>query len=136
MQMTGMVLAIALALVLAGAARVPAHALVLVIGVLLAVALPAAGLVARVVERRRGTCTVAGAVFAAALFLPWTTLGVDVLLGSDHAVPVISAIAVAYPIGEGIGRLACISFGCCYGRRVDDCGPWVRTLRPRAPQWS
>ncbi len=128
MQMTGMVLAIALALVLAGAARVPAHALVLVIGVLLAVALPAAGLVARVVERRRGTYTVAGAVFAAALFLPWTTLGVDVLLGSDHAVPVISAIAVAYPIGEGIGRLACISFGCCYGRRVDDCGPWVRTL--------
>jgi prolipoprotein diacylglyceryltransferase len=128
MQMTGMVLAIALALVLAGAARVPTHVLVLVIGVMLAVALPAAGLVARLVERRRGTFTVGGAVFAAALCLPWTTLALDVAFGSDHSVPIISALAVAYPLGEGIGRLACISFGCCYGRRLDDCGPWLRTL--------
>ena len=128
MQMAGMVIAVALALVLAGAARVPVQVLSLVIGVMLAVALPAAGLVARVVERRRGTYTVAGAVFAAALFLPWTTLGLDMLLGTDHAVTVISAIAVAYPLGEGIGRLACISFGCCYGRRLDDCGPGLRAL--------
>jgi prolipoprotein diacylglyceryltransferase len=128
MQMTGMVLAIALALVLATAAHVPTHTLVLVIGVMLAVALPAAGLVARLVERRRGTFTVGGAVFAAALFLPWTTLALDALSGSDHAVPIISAIAVAYPLGEGIGRLACISFGCCYGRRLDDCGPGLRAL--------
>jgi prolipoprotein diacylglyceryltransferase len=127
-QMTGMVLAIALALVLAGAARVPTHVLVLVIGVMLAVALPAAGLVARLVERRRGTFTMGGAVFAAALFLPWTTLALDVAFGSDHAVPIISALAVAYPLGEGIGRLACISFGCCYGRRMDDCGPWLHAL--------
>jgi prolipoprotein diacylglyceryltransferase len=128
MQMTGMVLAIALALVLATAARVPTHMLVLVIGVMLAVALPAAGLVARLVERRRGTFTVGGAVFAAALFLPWTVLALDILFGSDHAVPIISAIAVAYPLGEGIGRLACISFGCCYGRRLDHCGPRLRAL--------
>jgi prolipoprotein diacylglyceryltransferase len=128
MQMTGMVLAIALALVLATAAHVPTHTLVLVIGVMLAVALPAAGLVARLVERRRGTFTVGGAVFAAALFLPWTTLALDALSGSDHAVPIISAIAVAYPLGEGIGRLACISFGCCYGRRLDDCGAGLRAL--------
>jgi prolipoprotein diacylglyceryltransferase len=128
MQMTGMVLAIALALVLATAASVPTQTLVLVIGVMLAVALPAAGLVARLVERRRGTFTVGGAVFAAALFLPWTTLALDALSGSDHAVPIISALAVAYPLGEGIGRLACISFGCCYGRRLDDCGPGLQAL--------
>jgi prolipoprotein diacylglyceryltransferase len=128
MQMTGMVLAIALALVLATAAGVPTHTLVLVLGVMLSVALPAAGLVARLVERRRGTFTVGGAVFAAALFLPWTTLALDAHSGSDHAVPIISAIAVAYPLGEGIGRLACISFGCCYGRRLDDCGPVLRAL--------
>jgi prolipoprotein diacylglyceryltransferase len=71
---------------------------------------------------------VGGAVFAAALFLPWTTLALDALSGSDHAVPIISAIAVAYPLGEGIGRLACISFGCCYGRRLDDCGAGLRAL--------
>ena len=128
MQMTGMVVAIALALVLATAALVPTHTLVLVIGVMLAVALPAAGLVARMVERRRGTFTVGGAVFAAALLLPWTALALDVFSGTDHAVPIISAIAVAYPLGEGIGRLACISFGCCYGRRLDDCGPGLRAI--------
>jgi prolipoprotein diacylglyceryltransferase len=128
MQMAGMVVAVALALVLATAARVPTHALVLVIAVMLAVALPAAGLVARLVEHRRGTFTVGGAVFVAALFLPWTTLALDSLFGSDHAVPIISALAVAYPLGEGIGRLACISFGCCYGRRLDQCGPGLRAL--------
>jgi len=128
MQMTGMVFAVALTLVLATAARVPTLALVLVIGVMLVVALPAAGLVARLVERRRGTFTVGGAVFAAALFLPWTTLALDVLFGSDNAVPIIGAMAVAYPLGEGIGRLACISFGCCYGRRLDDCGPGLRAV--------
>jgi hypothetical protein len=133
MQMTGIVLAIALTLVLAGAAGVPTHALVLVIGVMLAVALPAAGLVARLVERQRGTFTVGGAVFAAAMFLPWTTVALDVLTGSDHAVPIISALAVAYPLGEGVGRLACISFGCCYGRRLDDCGPGLRALFGRRP---
>jgi len=128
MQMAGMVFAVALTLVLATAARVPTFALVLVIGVMLVVALPAAGLVARLVEHRRGTFTVGGAVFAAALVLPWTTLALDVLSGSDHAVPIISAIAVTYPLGEGIGRLACISFGCCYGRRLDDCGPVLRAM--------
>jgi len=133
MQMTGMVLAIALALVLATAAGVPTQALVLVIGVMLAVALPAAGIVARLVERRRGTFTVGGAVFAAALFLPWTALALDLLTRGDHALPIISAIAVAYPLGEGIGRLACVSFGCCYGRRLEDCGPGLQALFRRRP---
>ncbi|MGB8293966.1 MAG: prolipoprotein diacylglyceryl transferase family protein [Polyangia bacterium] len=133
MQMIAMVLGIALALVLAGAAGVPVYAVALVMAVLLAVALPAAGLVARVVERRRGTFTVGGAVFVGALFLPWTTLGLDAIFGSDHALPIMSALAVVYPLGEGIGRLACISFGCCYGRRLDECGPRVRALFARRP---
>jgi hypothetical protein len=32
---------------------------------------------------------------------------------------VFSALMVGYALGEGIGRLACISFGCCYGRPMD-----------------
>ena len=95
---------------------------------MLAAALPAASLVARLVERRRGTLTVGGAVFVSTLLVPWVALAVDGLLGGEHALATVAAMAVAYPIGEGIGRLACISFGCCYGRRLADCGPWLRAL--------
>ncbi|MFH1477455.1 MAG: hypothetical protein ABIH24_08210 [Verrucomicrobiota bacterium] len=28
----------------------------------------------------------------------------------------LGAVAPAYALGKGIGRLACISFGYCYGR--------------------
>jgi hypothetical protein len=42
--------------------------------------------------------------------------------------PALAALAVAYALGEGIGRLACISFGCCYGKPVSECGPFLRRL--------
>jgi prolipoprotein diacylglyceryltransferase len=44
---------------------------------------------------------------------------------------IMAAIAAAYAIGEGVGRLACISFGCCYGRPVSDCSIWLRKLFSR-----
>lgn len=127
LQSLAMVSSVALALVLAGAARVPAASFALAVACLLATALPAAGLVARLVERRPGTFTVGGAVCVATLLLPWIALGVDAALAGDHALPLVSAVAVAYPFGEGIGRLACISFGCCFGRKLSDCGPRLRT---------
>lgn len=42
--------------------------------------------------------------------------------------PVLSAMAIAYTLGEGLGRLACLSFGCCYGKPLRDCGPFMRRL--------
>jgi hypothetical protein len=33
---------------------------------------------------------------------------------------------VGYALGEGIGRLACISFGCCYGKPIDQMPQWVQ----------
>jgi len=30
--------------------------------------------------------------------------------------PTLAAMSIAYAFGEGLGRLACISFGCCYGK--------------------
>jgi hypothetical protein len=30
-------------------------------------------------------------------------------------VPALAAVMIAYTFGEALGRLACISFGCCYG---------------------
>jgi len=126
LQAVSMTSAIVLALLLAGAARVPFLSMVLTLGVVLAAALPAAGLVARLVERQRGTFTVGGAVFVSTLLAPWAALLVDLVLGGNSALPAVAALAVAYPFGEGMGRLACISFGCCYGRRLADCGPRVR----------
>ncbi|MFH1027282.1 MAG: prolipoprotein diacylglyceryl transferase family protein, partial [Pseudomonadota bacterium] len=46
-------------------------------------------------------------------------------------IPVISAyasIAIAYAFGEGLGRLACISFGCCYGKPLSSSSELLRRL--------
>ena len=43
----------------------------------------------------------------------------------------LSAVSLAYCWGEGIGRLACISFGCCYGKPLREVHPVVRTLLGR-----
>ncbi|MBL0715417.1 MAG: prolipoprotein diacylglyceryl transferase, partial [Desulfosarcina sp.] len=32
----------------------------------------------------------------------------------------LAAVSIAYCWGEGIGRLACISFGCCYGKPLSE----------------
>ena len=40
--------------------------------------------------------------------------------------PTMAALTISYAFGEGLGRLACISFGCCYGMPLGDCPPWLR----------
>src|SRR5690606_17646535 len=45
--------------------------------------------------------------------------------------PMLAAMAIAYVIGEGVGRLACISFGCCYGKPVEDSPAVLRLLAQR-----
>jgi prolipoprotein diacylglyceryltransferase len=37
-------------------------------------------------------------------------------------------MAIAYAFGEGIGRLACLSFGCCYGKPLSSLPPWLSGL--------
>ena len=37
-------------------------------------------------------------------------------------------MSIAYTLGEGIGRLACISFGCCYGKPLADCSPLINKI--------
>jgi hypothetical protein len=45
--------------------------------------------------------------------------------------PALAAMGVAYGFGEGLGRLACISFGCCYGKPLAHTGPWMQRLFAR-----
>jgi prolipoprotein diacylglyceryltransferase len=127
MQMTAVVVATALAVVLAVSAGVAGRTIGLALALVLAVGLPAARLLARIVEGKRDTFTVGGAVCAVTLLLPWAAWAVDGRHGG-HVLAIMTAVAVAYPVGEGIGRLACVSFGCCYGRRVDQSAPWLRRL--------
>jgi prolipoprotein diacylglyceryltransferase len=133
MQAVAMVFAVGLDLMLSSAAGVPIEETALVTGVMIAVALPAARGVAALVERRQGTFTVGGAIFVATLAMPWTALAADAYFASTHALSIVAAAASAYAVGEGIGRLACISFGCCYGRRLSDSPRWLRRLFEHAP---
>src|SRR5262249_5174021 len=67
------------------------------------------------VEGKQHTLTVAGAVFVGLVMAPL----VLTLMSPTWNVPVVAGMAsmtVAYVFGEGLGRLACISFGCCYGK--------------------
>jgi hypothetical protein len=84
-------------------------------GVILAVAIPSAKIIAAVVEKRSGTITIGGAAFAAIIVAPCIT----VLLpyfddGRSVSGLMLSSISTAYAAGEGFGHLACLSFGCCY----------------------
>lgn len=104
-------------------------------------AVPSSRLVARIVERKQATLTVGGAVFVGLLMAPLVVVAVNAsfsMIAPAFAplpvVPALAAIAVAYTFGEGFGRLACVSFGCCYGKPVDHLRSafWRRLLGPVA----
>lgn len=91
---------------------------------LLALCAPGAKWIAYLVERKKHTFTIGGAAFCGMVGGPlvlialqpvvmqWQGQGIPVL-------PIISAMAIGYAFGEGSGRLACMSFGCCYGKPLD-----------------
>lgn len=130
--------ATALAFVLAAAAGVSPTMVTVMLAVLIAVCTPASRVVAFLVERKRHTLTVGGASFVGILLSPvlvWTAGWVSPHLGGSAIPvwPVLAAFSIAYAFGEGIGRLACISFGCCYGRPIASLPAPLRDwLRPLA----
>jgi len=119
-----------------GAVQVPFAGVAVLAAAMLAVCVPASRLVAVVVEKKAHTFTVGGAVFVGVLLAPWLVLLVNRLLGSmlNFYVPpaaTLAAFAIAYAFGEGLGRLACISFGCCYGKPLRAAHPLLRRLFAR-----
>ena len=118
---------------LLGAAGIPLAGILAMAFIILGVCIPAATLVARAVEGKRYTFSVGGASFVGIVLSPWAIIGTDRLLGESLGSPVpfypaLAAFAIAYALGEGSGRLACISYGCCYGKPLSSCGPLVRRL--------
>ena len=117
-------------LLLMASVHVPLRVALAAVGLVLACCLPAAKLVARAVEGKQHTFSVAGAAFIGVLIAPLVVLLLTRLGGADGVVlpigPTIAAMTIAYVFGEGLGRLACISFGCCYGKPVTEAGRLAR----------
>ena len=133
LQASAATLAVALMLFMMGTVGVPALDTFLVTGPLLSVCYPASRWVAAWVEKKPQTLTVGGASFVGLILAPWLTLaGRQVLspaAGPGLNIPtVLAALTIAYAFGEGLGRLACISFGCCYGKPLDQCSPLLQRL--------
>lgn len=121
-------LAAALFLLLLGSVGVPRTTSLELAAAILAVGLVAAKLLARLVERKKHTLTVGGGAFAGLLAAPVAVAVLDGGEGRLALAPVLAALAIAHLLGEGVGRLACISFGCCYGRPLSQLAPWARRL--------
>jgi Prolipoprotein diacylglyceryl transferase len=117
-------LAVLMVYILLAASGLALSAIHALIAVTLLFCVPAAKLVARWVEKKAHTFSIGGAAFVGLVLTPWLMVGLNRLLTWRAMAPVpvltvLAAIAIAYALGEGSGRLACISFGCCYGRPLD-----------------
>lgn len=125
--------AVVLILALLGGIGVSLHAAMLLAVLLLSVCLLAAKGVAAVVEGKAHTFSVGGAAFVGFVLAPGVIVAVNRLF-SEHLdgalplLPTLAALSAGYAFGEGGGRLACISFGCCYGKPLSRCGLLLRVL--------
>jgi hypothetical protein len=125
---TSQLLALLLLLVLLGAMHVSIPGTMLIVLVILSVCIPAARMIARLVEKKRHTFTIGGASCIGILLAPLVVYAVRKLMVDYGSflpiIPVLAALSIAYTLGEGLGRLGCISFGCCYGKPLKDCH-WI-----------
>jgi prolipoprotein diacylglyceryltransferase len=127
---------VAIIFLLFGAVGVTRAETVLLSLVMLGACLPGSKIVALIVEKKSSVFSVGGAAFIGILLAPWAVLLSNAtlgrLLGSEIPVlPVLAAISIGYAFGEGLGRLACISFGCCYGKPLHTSHPLVQKLFAR-----
>jgi len=125
--------AVAVLLALLGAVGVPPLGTAILAATMLCCCVPASRLVARIVEKKAHTFTVGGAVFVGILITPPVITLINSTVGEMLAfhipiIPACAAIGIAYAFGEGLGRMACISFGCCYGKPLAESSGLLRRL--------
>jgi hypothetical protein len=130
------VFGIGLTFVLLRSLSIPYSAIFLVVVSLLLLCIPASKIIARIVEKKAHGFTIGGASFVGILAAPWVVREIEAALGPRiglemEVMAVLAVLSIAYAFGEGLGRLACISFGCCYGKRLRDCHPAVQRLFSR-----
>jgi hypothetical protein len=105
----------------------------ILMALMFALCIPSSRIIARVVEKKKNTFTVGGASFLGIAATPLAIWLMNSYLGPDYGfylpiAPTLAAFAIAYALGEGLGRLGCISYGCCYGKPFEGCGPWTRKI--------
>lgn len=120
---TATIFAVVVYLIMLGAIGVPIEVSLSLMALLLLICVPAASLVARLVERKPATLTIGGAAFVGGIIAPFLILLLNrfaaPLFGTELPMAeTLAACAVAFLFGEGLGRLACLSYGCCYGKPV------------------
>jgi len=130
---TAYLLAAVLFFILMGSLSVPVAGALAIITAILAICMPASKLIASWVEGKANTFTVGGASFVGLIAAPWIIQFINGAMGvrmgfNAPVLSVLAAIAIAYAVGEGIGRLACISFGCCYGKPLAACHPLLQRI--------
>jgi hypothetical protein len=131
-----LVFGVALLIVLLGALHVATTVTLALILAVLLLCLPAAKWVARLVEGKQCTFTVAGAFFVGIFVTPAVLYFLNLVLPGIGLrpvpiVPALAAVMIAYTFGEGLGRLACISFGCCYGVSLSEAHPILQKVLGR-----
>lgn len=113
--------------------QIPSAVTVFIIAAVLVFCLPASSLTARILEKKKYTLSVGGTFFIGILITPLIIYAAGFFSKTYFAsnlslLSVMTALIVAYSIGEGLGRLACISFGCCYGKKLDLCSSFVQKV--------
>lgn len=130
------VVAVACSVVLMSSVGVPLPSIVTLAVIILGLCVPSARILARVIEGKANTFTVGGASMFGLLLLPWVVMlmnvGLDAWGGESLPVTaVLAVVGIAYAFGEGTGRLACLSFGCCYGAPLAQSPRWLSALFAR-----
>lgn len=130
---TSQLLSISLLFILLGAMHISLPGTFMATGLILAICLPAARIVARIVEKKHHTFTIGGASFVGIIFAPFAIFGTEQFLNLHTEcylplMPVMAAMSIAYTLGEGLGRLGCLSYGCCYGKPLSECRPFMQKL--------
>lgn len=125
--------AVIVLLIMMSSLSIPMLGTISVVVVILTVCILAARLIARLVEKKAHTFSVGAASFTGIVIGPPVIWAVNATIGkwfgfSIPTLSVIAAVFIAYAIGEGMGRLACISFGCCYGKQLTDCNSLIKKI--------
>ena len=127
---TANAVALMLYIVLVSAAGLEIKTVFLLTGATFLICLPGARIIAGLVEGKKNTFTVAGASFAGLMTFPLVVWLINAVVAGP-LVPILPAFAgltASYALGEGLGRLACLSFGCCCGKPVSLFSPLAETL--------
>jgi prolipoprotein diacylglyceryltransferase len=130
---TAYTLACTLLIVLTAAIGIPVSYTLALLVLILGGCMPGSRLIARLVEKKPHTFSIGGAFFMGLLLTPAIVilsrpLAARLIHTTVNPLALLAAVSIAYCWGEGIGRLACISFGCCYGKPLADVHPLLQKV--------